>query len=171
MDIVFATPGEWDQFVQNYDMKNFPSGISSDGIINFIKAAMMAQFDPRDDYSSSKSYFGPKSIDEIKMCPYTSLGSQPREVSIKLIGLIKQPETAIHLLRVHVHIELAVPYDGQESVGQFWDIEVNEVAGDVKSVCPNCGAPYTNQAFCSFCGTELRAMGGISMMVDKLQLY
>jgi uncharacterized protein (UPF0212 family) len=75
-------------------------------------------------------------------------------------------------LRAHLSIDARTAEGSDVLNSQFWDLQLG---GDVtvgQPSCPNCGAPVERGALiCGHCGTDVRSVVQVPLLVTRLELY
>jgi ribosomal protein S27AE len=97
-------------------------------------------------------------------------GAQPTAAVIHLTGA---PMIDGHpALRVHLAVQVHGAADGESVSSQFWDLQPGAQVTVGQPTCPNCGAPIASGALiCGHCGTDVRGVVKMPLVVSRLELY
>jgi uncharacterized Zn finger protein (UPF0148 family) len=76
------------------------------------------------------------------------------------------------VLRVHLAIVAEYDQGARRVVSQFWDLQLGAQATVAQPSCPNCGAPLAQgELICAHCGTDVRSVVEVPLLVSRLELY
>ena len=98
------------------------------------------------------------------------LGGRPTSAVVHLVG--GHADGAHGVLRAHISIQ-GQSADGAQTLDrQFWDLQLDGQVTVASPACPNCGAPISGgELVCGHCGTDVRSVVAVPIVVSRLDLY
>jgi hypothetical protein len=98
------------------------------------------------------------------------MGEQPVSVVIDLVGA--HIADGHPVLRARLLIQVQGGGGGQSVNRQFWDLQLGAQVTVGQSQCPNCGAPIgRGELICGHCGTDVRSVAKVPLVVSRLEIY
>jgi zinc-ribbon domain len=164
---------DWPGIVRQIQASGSPVDMTPAGIGQLVSLGVMAQFaaDASGQFTALKGLFSDQVIASVGRHVHSFDGAVPQSVSMQLVGLPADHGPGQVTLRIR--LKITVLQGGATSVvDQFWDITEDQPSLEMRTSCPNCGAPAaTANLVCPFCGTDLRVPGKSGVVVTKVQLY
>ena len=164
-------PQEWPEIAARIaSLAGVPTTVTPDMLNAMVGSAVALLYaaDASRDMGLLRGTFADPVIAQCERNAGCLQGERPTSAMIKLVGV--RAVDAHPTLRVHLSIEVT---GGTQSVrGQVWDIEVGASATVGRPNCPNCGAPLpTGTLTCGHCGSDVRTVVNVPLLVRRLELY
>jgi hypothetical protein len=164
---------DWPQFAQQIEsVAGEPPAVTPELIVGMLGSAVPLLFES-DATANAELLRGTFSDAVIAQCARNAgnlMGERPVSVAGHLVGAREQESHPV--LRVHLSIPVKTA-EGTDGVNnQFWDIQLGAQVTVGQPTCPNCGGPIAQgQLICSHCGTDVRGVVQVPLVVSHLELY
>jgi hypothetical protein len=164
---------DWPQFAQQLEsLAGEPPVLTPELLGGMLGSAVPLLFEA-DATANAELLRGTFSDAVIAQCmrnPGNLMGERPLSVTGHLVGAREQESHP--LLRVHLSIAVKNADGGEGVNNQFWDLQLGAQVTVGDATCPNCGGPIPQgQLICSHCGTDVRSVVQVPLVVSHLELY
>ncbi len=166
-------PEEWETIRQDITAKGgSPTVITIETITGMVSSAVPLLFeaDATGDVDPLHGVFADPVIAQCGRNAGCLLGDRPGSATVHLVGA--PVRNGVPVLRVHVAIVTQTAAGAASANSQFWDLEIGAKVAVAASTCTNCGAPLgPGQFICDHCGTDVRSVVEVPLVVSRLELY
>lgn len=169
----FDNAGDWDVITQPITRASgLPMPVSPDALLSWVTSAVTLVSEARASGSMDllRGTFAAPVVAQCRLNADGLLGGRAQSVEVHLAAA--RILDGHGMVRLHLAIHSTRP-DGSAAVDrQFWDLQLSGETAVAQSSCPNCGAPAAGGALvCGHCGTDLRSVVDVPLLVTRLELY
>jgi hypothetical protein len=169
----FDNAADWDDIARQIESEaGLPTQVTPDILGGMIgsAAALLFAADAAGNMSPLRGTFADPVIAQCQRNAGCFNGAQPTSIGAHLLG--SHLVDGHPVLRVRLSVALQAAADNRQAETQFWDLQLGGELTVGQSTCPNCGGPIAQGGLvCSHCGTDVRGVVSVPIVVVKLELY
>jgi hypothetical protein len=164
---------DWEVVTQQITRSTgLPVGVTADAVLGLIRTAVPLMFEAQraKNMNLLRGTFSAPVVAQCQRNAGCLLAGRPTSAVVHLVGGRADGGEAV--LRAHVSIQ-GQAADGTQTLDrQFWDLRLGAQVTVAQPACPNCGAPIPGgELICGHCGTDVRSVVAVPMVVSRLDLY
>ena len=164
---------EWEGIAQQIASETGePTVVTPELIVGMIASAVPLLFaaDASKDVNLLRGTFTDPVIAQCQRNVGCLVADRPVSAVVDLVGA---PRINGHTaLRAHVAVQVRNADVSRTVNSQVWDLQLEAQVTVGQSTCPSCGAPLgKGELICGHCGTDVRSVTKVPLVVSRLELY